>query len=183
MHKRKYTKEQLEFYFKQLMNKLKRIPREEDLSRSSNMPSVKAYTDRFGSWKNAVNMFADFELAKRKCLNCGKVLVKKSKTQKFCSRDCSKKYSSRKLSRYTLAIERKINALLGGKCFVCDFEHITEIHCLDNKPESHSKILKAYNKKSLHEYVLLCPNHHQMIHSKMAYLRYSNDELCWEERQ
>jgi hypothetical protein len=147
------------------------------------MPSVKAYTDRFGSWQNAVDMFADFELAKRKCLNCGKILVKKSKTQKFCSRECSRKYSSRKSSKYTKAIERKFKELLGKKCFVCDFEYITEIHCLNNKPESNSKILKAYNKKNLHEYVLLCPNHHQMLHSKIAWLNYNNDELCWETKQ
>jgi hypothetical protein len=65
MHKRKYTKEQLEFYFKKLMDEVHRVPREEDIGKKDNYPSVKSYADRFGSWQNAVNMFANFDLAKR----------------------------------------------------------------------------------------------------------------------
>ena len=75
------------------------------------------------------------------------------------------------------SIEKNIKALLDDKCFVCDFEFITEIHCLDNKKESTNKILKAYNKKNMREYVLLCPNHHLMLHKKLAELKYSNNEL------
>ena len=96
MHKRKYTKEQLEFYFKKLMGELKRVPREEDVNNKLGYPSIKSYSERFGSWQNAVNLFANFDLAKRKCLHCGKVLIKKKKTQKFCS---MKTFSDRKSTR------------------------------------------------------------------------------------
>jgi hypothetical protein len=182
MHKRKYTKEQLEFYFKKLMNELHRVPREEDISQKEGYPSVKAYSDRFGSWQNAVNMFANFDLSKRKCVNCGKVLIKKKKTHKFCSAVCAKEYYQKKATKYTKNIEKNIKAILDNKCFVCDFSAITEVHCLDNKKESTSKILKAYNKKSMHEYVLLCPNHHLMTHRKLAELKYRNNELVWQEQ-
>lgn len=181
MHKRKYTREQLEFYFKKLMEELHRVPREEDLGKKEGYPSVKAYADRFGSWQNAVNMFANFDLAKRKCLNCGKILIKKKKTQKFCSEACSRAYYQKKTTTYTRSIEKNIKSILDSKCFVCDFDAITEIHCLDNKKESIGKILKAYNKKEMHDYVLLCPNHHMMVHNKMATLKYRNDELVWTE--
>jgi len=182
MHKRKYTREQLEFYFKKLMDKIHRVPREEDLSRFEGYPSVKAYSERFGSWQNAVNMFANFDLSKRKCANCGKVLIKKKKTHKFCSDECQKAYYHKKSTNYTKNIEKNIKAILGKKCFVCDFEPITEIHCLDNKKESTGKILKSYNGRNMHEYILLCPNHHQMMHNKLATLKYKNDELVWEEK-
>ena len=181
MHKRKYTREQLEFYFRQLMETLKRIPREEDMQKAKNYPSVQSYVDRFGSWNDAVKMFANFDLAKRKCLNCGKSLIKKKKTHKFCSEKCSREYRSTKASRYTKSTDKKIKSILGDKCFVCDFESILEIHCLDNKKESNTKILKAYNKKDMREYVTLCPNHHLSIHRKLGNLHYKNGDIVWEE--
>ena len=89
MHKRKYTREQLEFYFKKLMEKLRRIPREEDMEKAKGYPSVTVYVERFGSWQQAVELFANFELAKAKCRNCGKSFIKTMKTQKFCSEKCA----------------------------------------------------------------------------------------------
>ena len=184
MHKRKYTKEQLEFYFKRLMDKIKRVPTEEDLAKAAkkdSYPSTSAYADRFGSWSNAVKLFANFDLAKRKCLHCGKILVKKMKTQKFCSDVCAKKHYVKKSSTYTKAIDKKIKEILNDECFVCSFKPLVEIHCLDNKKESPHKILQAFNKRDLHQYVLLCPNHHSMIHLKMAKFFSKKDELVWEE--
>jgi hypothetical protein len=163
------------------MDELHRVPREEDISKYEGYPSVKAYADRFGSWQNAVNMFANFDLSKRKCLNCGNILIKKKKTQKFCSDKCAREYYQRKATKYTRSIEKNIKSILDNKCFVCEFETITEIHCLDNKTESNNKILKAYNKKEMHNYVLLCPNHHLMVHRKLATLKYRANELVWEE--
>ena len=179
--KRKYTKEQLEFYFKRLMEKIKRIPREEDMEKAKGSPSVTAYVERFGSWNNAVKMFANFDLAKKKCAECGQLFVRTKKNQRFCSDKCAKLKYAKKFTKYTKATEEKIKNILDNRCFICDFYHITEIHCLDNRPESNNKILRAYNKKELHDYVLLCPNHHQMIHQKLAKLYYKNDELYWEE--
>ena len=181
MHKRKYTREQLEFYFKKLMDELHRVPREEDIDKRKDFPSSKAYADRFGSWQNAVNMFANFDLSKRKCKHCGNILIKKMKTQKFCSDECARKYYQKKATRYTSGIEKNIKQILGKGCFICDFETITQIHCLDSKKETTGKILKAYNKKNMHDYVLLCPNHHMMLHEKLATLKYKNNELVWEE--
>jgi|GEM_PF-1863615 len=182
MHKRKYTKEQLEFYFKKLMDRIHRVPREEDLGRFEGYPSVKAYAERFGSWQNSVNMFANFDLSKRKCMHCGNIIIKKKKTQKFCSMECSRKYYQKKSTAYTRSIEKNIKSLLDNRCFICDFDAITQIHCLDGKKESTSKILKSYNKRNMHDYVLLCPNHHQMVHEKLATLKYKDDELVWEEK-
>ncbi len=181
MHKRKYTREQLEFYFKKLMAELHRVPREEDINKNKDYPSVQAYSDRFGSWQNAVNMFANFDLSKRKCLFCGNFLIKKMRTQKFCSDTCSKNYTYKKATNYTKSIEKNIKSILDNKCFVCDFDNITEIHCLDNKKESVNKILKAYNKKDMHNYIILCPNHHLMVHKNLAKLKYNNNELVWIE--
>ncbi len=163
------------------MEELHKVPREEDLSKKENYPSVKSYVDRFGSWQNAVNMFANFDLAKRKCMQCGKILIKKKKTHKFCSDECSRKFYQKKFTKYTKTIEKNIKSILDNKCFVCDFEPITQIHCLDNKKESNRKILTAYNKREMHDYVLLCPNHHMMLHQKMARLHYKDDKLVWEE--
>jgi len=163
------------------MDKLKRIPREEDMSKAKGYPSIKSYVDRFGSWDSAIKMFANFDLAKRKCLNCGKILIKKKKTQKFCSQKCSVAYYSRKSSKYSKLTEKKIIELLGGSCFVCDFDKIVEIHSLDNKKESKTKILKAHNRRDLNDYILLCPNHHLMVHRKYAQTNHKNGEIIWEE--
>lgn len=181
MHKRKYTKEQLEFYFKRLMDKIKKIPREEDLEKANGFPSVQAYVDRFGSWQNAVNMFGNRKLSERKCLNCNKLFVRTKKTNKFCSKKCQVMYYSKKSTKYTNAIDKKIKQILGESCFICDFPYLLEIHCIDNRKESNSKILRAYNKKNLHDFILLCPNHHLMTHRKLARLYRKNDELVWQE--
>lgn len=181
MHKRKYTREQLEFYFKKLMDKIKKVPREEDLDKAKGFPSVKAYVDRFGSWQNAVDMFANKDLSKRKCLNCGNTFIRHMKTMKFCSKKCQLTYYSKKSTSYTKAIDKKIKQILGETCLICDFPYMLEIHCIDNKKESNSKILKAYNKKNLHDYILLCPNHHMMLHKKLAKLYRKDDELVWKE--
>ncbi|MFA5797523.1 MAG: hypothetical protein WC916_05850 [Candidatus Woesearchaeota archaeon] len=181
MHKRKYTKEQLEFYFKKLMGKLKHIPREEDMEKAKGFPSVTVYVERFGSWNDAVAQFANFDLAKSKCKNCGKEFLKMKKTQKYCSDTCAQKKQSKKYSTYSKAIDKKIKEILHNECFVCDFDSITEIHCLDNKKESKTKILKAYLKKDLHTYVVLCPNHHLMVHQKLGKIYYKGDELIWGE--
>ncbi len=180
MHKRKYTREQLEFYFKQVMDKLKRIPREEDLVKFPGTPSVTAYVDRFGSWQNVVNLFGNMELSKRKCVQCGKELIRKNKKQKFCSPACAQLCYAKKSTRYTPKIESKIKEILGSTCFVCNFEAITEIHALDGR-DSNQKVLRAYNKKNLHEFILLCPNHHALIHQKYAKIFKKNDELIYEE--
>jgi hypothetical protein len=163
------------------MDKLKKIPREEDLDKAKGYPSVKAYVDRFGSWQNAVDMFANKDLAKRKCLNCGKLFIRTKKTNKFCSKKCQLTYHAKKSTTYTKAIDKKIKEILGGTCFICDFPYMLEVHCLDNKKESNHKILAAYNKKDLHSFILLCPNHHLMLHNKLAKLYKKNDELIWEE--
>jgi hypothetical protein len=181
MHKRKYTKEQLEFYFKKLMDKIKKIPREEDMAHAKGMPSVQAYVDRFGSWEKAVEMFANFDLAKRKCLNCSKILIRRMKTQKFCSDKCANLHRTRKLTKYTKNTEKKLIELLGNKCFICDFEKIVEIHSLDNKKESKTKILRSHGRKDMTDYILLCPNHHLMVHRKLARTNHKNGEIVWEE--
>lgn len=181
MHKRKYTKEQLEFYFKKLMNKIKKIPREEDLDKAKGYPSVKAYVDRFGSWQNAINMFGNKILSERRCHNCGKLFIRTKKTNKFCSKTCQLTYYAKKSTTYTKAIDKKIKQILGETCFICDFKHMLEIHCIGDKKDSNAKILKHYNKKDLHDLVLLCPNHHLMLHNKLAKLYKKNDELVWEE--
>lgn len=180
MHKRKYTREQLEFYFKKLMEKLNRIPREEDMEKASGYPSVTVYVERFGSWQKAVELFANFELAKVNCKNCKKVFIKSNKNQKFCSQKCLREGSGKK-NIYNKSIEKKIFNILNNECFVCGFNKILEVHILDNKKESNNKILKHFSKKDLHNLVLLCPNHHLMIHKKLAKLYYSSEQLYWEE--
>lgn len=181
MHKRKYTKEQLEFYFKKLMDKIKKIPREEDLEKTKGYPSVQAYVDRFGSWQNAVDLFGNKKLSERKCLNCGKLFIRTKKTNKFCSKKCQSTHYLKKSTNYSKAVDKKLKEILGSTCIVCDFMYLLEIHSLDNKKESNSKILKAYNKKNLHDFVLLCPNHHLMVHNKLAKLYRKADTLIWEE--
>lgn len=181
MTKKKYTKEQLEFYFKKLMNQIKRIPREEDMQKAEGFPSVKAYTDRFGSWNKVIDLFANKEFAKKRCLNCKGYFIRQKVSQKFCSKKCQMVYYSKKSKKYTSSIDKKIKKILGDSCIICDFPYLLEIHCLDNKKESKSKLLKAYNKKDLHNYVLLCPNHHLMVHKKLAQLYRNNEEMMWKE--
>lgn len=169
MHKRKYTREQLEFYFKKLMNDIKKVPREEDLEIYEGYPSVKAYVDRFGSWKKTVELFANFDLAKRQCLNCKKILIKDKKTRKFCSKACAQEYYQKKTSRTLRNADDKIKQHLSHKCAICGFDTIVEIHVIDGK-ESRTRFAHAVKNNNFTNIILLCPNHHQMVHKKLATL-------------
>ncbi|RJQ15546.1 hypothetical protein C4573_05295 [Candidatus Woesearchaeota archaeon] len=90
--KRKYTKEQLIFYFKKLAGQLNRIPTIEDLEKQKNFPSLTVYKERFGSWENVKKSFATKEMNKKFCKNCGKEILFEKQTKQFCSPKCDQAY-------------------------------------------------------------------------------------------
>ena len=164
--KRKYTYEQLKFYFEKLQGSLGRIPREEDMNRARKMPSVTAYSDRFGSWAKAVEMFGNKKLSERKCKFCRKMLHAKAKHHKFCSNDCERKYWQKRHSVITPTTRDAIIKALGAKCAVCGFAEVIEIHELGEKSESPQRINRAFKAGRIDELTLLCANHHILSHRK-----------------
>jgi hypothetical protein len=107
--KRKYTKEQLHFYFNKLMNELNRVPTEEDAEKAKYMPSLTVYVQRFGSWKKVQEMLGNKELNKKTCLNCGKEIKFIKKSKLFCSARCAKQHK----------IKQKLLKLKPKKCKIC----------------------------------------------------------------
>jgi len=96
--KRKYTREQLEFYFKKLMAELKRIPTIDDLKKNKKLPSLTVYKQRFGSWTNVVKKLAPKDINRITCKQCGTITLFKKKTKQFCSSNCAHQYKM--LARY-----------------------------------------------------------------------------------
>jgi hypothetical protein len=164
--KRKYTYEQLKFYFEKLQSDLKRIPREEDMNRAKKMPSVTAYSDRLGSWNKAVELFGNRKLSERQCKFCKKILHAKAKNHRFCSKDCERKYLARKYGIITPKTREAIIKELGGKCAVCGFTEVIEIHELGERSESSTRINRAFKNGKLDTLTLLCANHHILSHRK-----------------
>ncbi|MEM4260194.1 MAG: hypothetical protein QXG00_03075 [Candidatus Woesearchaeota archaeon] len=111
--KRKYTKEQLQFYFNKLMLELNRIPTEEDAELSKYMPSLTVYVQRFGSWKKVQELWGNRELNKKTCLNCSKEIKFIKKSKLFCSRKCAKQYKTK----------QKLLKLKPKKCKICKEEY------------------------------------------------------------
>ena len=51
---KRYTKEQLLFYLKELSNELKKTPTINDMNNKKKYPSASTYMSRFGSWNKAL---------------------------------------------------------------------------------------------------------------------------------
>lgn len=111
--KRKYTKEQLQFYFNKLMIELNRLPTEEDAQNAKYMPSLTVYVQRFGSWKKVQEMWGNKELNKKTCLNCNKEIKYIKKSKLFCSGRCAKQYK----------MKQKLLKLKPKKCKICNEDY------------------------------------------------------------
>lgn len=107
-------------------------------------------------------MFGPVEKHKKLCVCCGNsfVYVGRLKTKgyeaaKFCNRSCA---NNRKVWWKSNAIHYKTIALQNHehKCIICGFDKIVAIHHIDEN--------KKNNLPS--NLIPLCPNHHEMVHSK-----------------
>lgn len=148
--KRKYTKEQLQFYFNKLMLELNRIPTEEDAENSKYMPSLTVYVQRFGSWKKVQEMLGNKELNTKKCINCGKEIKFIKKSKLFCSGRCAKQYK----------LKQKLLKLKPKKCKICGEEY----NALQVKNFKKSKICA---KKECNEKYTLILNIKKIKNDKM----------------
>lgn len=164
--KRKYTYEQLKFYFEKLQSELGRIPREEDMNKAKKMPSVTAYSDRLGSWAKAVTLFGNSKLSERQCKWCKKTLHAKARNHRFCSKECERRFLQKKYGTLTPKTREAIHKALGGKCSVCGFTEVVEIHELGERSESSHRINKAHRAGTYEILTLLCANHHILAHRK-----------------
>lgn len=99
---------------------------------------------------------------KKECQFCGKEFIftgrmktKKYERTKFCSRSCANNrqdwWNSNSSGYRTIALRNHKK-----ECVVCGFDKIVAIHHIDEN--------KKNNDPS--NLIPLCPNHHEMIHSK-----------------
>lgn len=100
----------------------------------------------------------------KKCVCCGKdyIFTGREKTKafresKYCSRSCAnnrQKWWNENATHYrTIAFQHWEH-----KCAICNFDKIVAVHHID---ENH-------NNNDPKNLIPLCPNHHEMIHSKWS---------------
>ncbi len=112
-------------------------------------------------------MFGPIESHSKTCTRCGTEFAfvgrkntKKYKNALYCSRSCSnsrqewwnKKDNSFRSNSYRAIARRNYDL----RCYVCGFDKIVAIHHIDEN--------KKNNDPS--NLIPLCPNHHEMCHSK-----------------
>ncbi|MFH1174785.1 MAG: hypothetical protein V1725_06640 [archaeon] len=163
--KRHYTKEQLAFYFRKLQDKIGRMPREEDMNKAAGYPSITVYRERFGSWNRACDLFGNKLLIEKKCKHCKAVFHTKRKNWKYCSEACQRAALEKTRKRKDKILLKKTAK---GKCVICGFSAIVEFHALKGK-DTPAKLAKLLRKQP-DEVIILCPNHHQMVHKKRGML-------------
>jgi hypothetical protein len=128
------------------------------------MNNGKYYTERYKALQQEKNnnRFGHVEMHTKSCVKCNNEFVytgrKKTKgyeNAKFCSRSCA---NSRQEWWNENAVGYRTIALRcwEHKCAICGFDKIIAIHHVD---ENHSN----NNPVNL---IPLCPNHHEMMHSK-----------------
>lgn len=106
--------------------------------------------------------FGEMKEHTKECQRCGKeyTIVAREKTKKFkdskyCSRSCSNNrqdwWNENATNYRTIAFQN-----WKKECVVCGFDKIVVVHHMD---ENH-------NNNDINNLVPLCPNHHEMFHSK-----------------
>ena len=115
------------------------------------------------SFKEFTNSkYGDIKEHKKICQNCGKEFIfvgrKNSRAYqyaKFCCKSCAHDRSSWWKDHYksyrTLGIK-----YWGKQCEICGFDKIVEVHHFD----------KNHFNNDVNNLIVLCPNHHRMIHTK-----------------
>ena len=99
---------------------------------------------------------------KKTCQCCGKEFIyegrektKRFESAKFCSRSCAnnrKEWWKENATGYrTIAFQNHEE-----KCAICGFDKIVAVHHIDENKKNNSQ----------ENLIPLCPNHHEMVHSK-----------------
>jgi len=107
------------------------------------------------------------------CVDCGNEFRKPYKFGprfKYCD-NCKKPRFLKNVYSYRKTTKQKIKGLLGNKCMVCGFKLTLDLHHKDGlRPsEMNGSHVSSNSKKGLalhrwREYLLLCPNHHRLLH-------------------
>lgn len=103
----------------------------------------------------------EYDQAREKtCLNCGKEFTARMLTQKYCSVGCGAEYREQfRISRKEIY---KIRDELGA-CEVCGFSEVVVAHHIRPLPMVERKE-EAETWNNAENIVILCPNHHLMVH-------------------
>ena len=106
--------------------------------------------------------FGEVKVHQKECVKCGTIYpyngrekTKAFKESKFCSRSCANSrqdwWNENATNYRTIAFQT-----WKKECAICGFNKVVEVHHLD---ENH-------NNNDPDNLIPLCPNHHQMLHSK-----------------
>lgn len=125
-----------------------------------------------------------------KCLVCGKVLV--GNQRMYCSNNCRwrkssqikkkkdyykkwnreyqrrdkwKKYHKDYQKRYLPKMRDYFRYCLGNKCYFCNFNEVLDFHHIKERNGKKDNIF-SIKKIESGNIILLCPNHHALIHRK-----------------
>lgn len=128
------------------------------------MNNGKYYTEQYTSLQEekVTRLFGPLAKHTKECKRCGKAFVFegriKTKTYeraKFCSRSCANSrqewWNDNATGYRTIALQH-----WDHKCAICNFDKIVAIHHIDEDRNNN-------DPKNL---IPLCPNHHEMVHSK-----------------
>ena len=59
-------------------------------------------------------------------------------------------------------IKKQIKDLLGNECFICKYSRLVHLHHKYKKKHKSDYAIKRKN-----DYLLLCPNHHELLHANL----------------
>ena len=128
------------------------------------MNNGKYNTDQYKSLQQAKNnrRFGPIKEHTKTCKCCGKQFIwegrqytKAFEKAKFCSRSCANNRQSwwnENATHYrTIALHH-----WKEECAICGFDKVVAIHHIDENKQNNNP----------HNLIPLCPNHHEMVHSK-----------------
>lgn len=117
------------------------------------------------------NSHKNIKPIKHQCKHCGNNFYSKSLTVKYCSISCKQKNYRLKSSNNTVSMKTIYRKLKHLPCQICGWQEAArDVH--------HIKSVVKGGTNEISNLIVLCPNHHRMIHSKLIseidLLRYVN---------
>ena len=109
-----------------------------------------------------------------KCDRCGEYILRgddrnKRKNCKGCMKLLNNERSKKEQKKYSKTKREFLEDILGDKCIICGFDRSVEFHHIN---ENHGRLkgnISLYYKQLAEgePLVLLCPNHHVLLHKKL----------------
>ena len=137
----------------------------------SNANNIQKYQAEYR--KHYVRKSFKMVFSEKKCVVCNSLFVPKQRKHRFCTAKCCR-INRYKEQRLTMGKLLKLPRIIKDKCEICGFDNALALHFHHLNP----KVRNTWDKNNV---IVLCANHHNILHGKIGFSKsiILNREEVW----